>query len=51
MFLSPAKVLLVFTVLFHVHMHDSAAMLNLKYYLESDVDNPTAETISPSTEN
>lgn len=43
---SPAKVLLVFTLLFHVHMNDSALTPDLKYYIESDVDKPTAETTS-----
>lgn len=46
---SPAKVLLVFTVLFHVHMNDSATILNLKYYLESDVENPTARWINKNS--
>lgn len=47
---SPAKVLLVFTLLFHVHMNDSALTPDLKYYIESDVDKPAAETelINPS---
>lgn len=40
----------VFTVLFHVRTNDSAAMLNLKHYLEIDEDNPTAgESTSPLT--
>lgn len=38
--------MLVFTLLFHVHMNDSALTLDLKYYIESDMDKPTAETTS-----